>query len=109
MPVSFQFKQIGLYVYTFSQDPANTQNYNQLVKVFEANSTINENQFTESDFYCIPVSNIHLANIRIFNTMVQEEDHDYLISQLIIRDESMLQVIDNSRPRIGNPYVTRNR
>jgi len=109
MPVSFEFKQAGIYVYSFTQDPANTKNFNQLNKVFEENITLTEFEFTDADFYCIPTSNIHLANLRILNTMVQEEDHDYLISQLIIRDESMLQVIDNTKPRLGSPYVTRNR
>lgn len=109
VPVSAEFKQAGVYVYSFNQDPANTQNYDQLILNYASNIKIQSVTFADSDYYNVPSGSIYIANVRVFKTMIQEEDHDYLISQLIFRDESMLYVIDNGRPRLGAPYITRNR
>jgi hypothetical protein len=41
--------------------------------------------------------------------MVQEEDHEFIVSQLFIRDESLLEIIDNARPRLNVPFISINK
>jgi hypothetical protein len=50
-----------------------------------------------------------IANIRLFKTMVQEEDHDYVLSQLWIRDESIVAIVDNAKPQLNVPFIAINR
>jgi hypothetical protein len=63
---------------------------------------------TESP-WAVPGGNYSITNIRLFNTMVQDEDHEFVISQLFVRDESMLELIDNARPRLNSPFIAINR
>ena len=54
-------------------------------------------------------SNLWLSNIRLFNTMIKEEDHDFILSQQFLKDESMLLLIDNCRVQSNLPYIAKNR
>ena len=59
--------------------------------------------------YYIPSSGISIANIRLFNTMLKEDDHDFILSQQYIKDESKLIIIDNCKPQLNLPYISKNR
>lgn len=109
VPASAQYGQLGVNVYTFGQDPANVKNYNRLIKVFS--STVNTGQFSfeTNENWTLPSANYSIANIRLFNTMVQQEDHEFIVSQLFVRDESLLEIIDNARPRLNVPFIAINR
>jgi hypothetical protein len=41
--------------------------------------------------------------------MVQSEDHEFIVSQLFVRDESTLAIIDNARPRLNVPFIAINK
>ena len=41
--------------------------------------------------------------------MVKEEDHEFILSQQYIKDESKLLVIDNCKPQLNIPYISKNR
>jgi hypothetical protein len=43
--------------------------------------------------------------VRIFNRNMPIEKHELILSQWFIKDESMLNVIDNCRPQLGMPYL----
>jgi hypothetical protein len=107
--ISNEFSQIGVTRYSFQQDPANIKNYNKLIK--DSSSFIPLTTPLESSFanYSLMSGNYSIANIRLFKTMVQEEDHDYMLSQLFIRDESLLAIIDNTKPQLNVPFIAINR
>jgi len=96
-------------VYSFGQDPANVKNYNRLIKVFSGSSNPGQFSFETNENWTLPSANYSIANIRLFNTMVQQEDHEFVVSQLFVRDESLLEVIDNARPRLNVPFIAINR
>jgi hypothetical protein len=50
-----------------------------------------------------------IANLRLFNTMIKEEQHEFILSQQFIKDESMLIIIDNCRPQLNIPYIAKNK
>lgn len=110
IPISAEYKQAALYIYGFSQDPANAKNWNGLTQVTKQTHSleIDQNVSTDSQWQLIsgPYS---VANIRVFNTMLQEEDHEFVISQLYLRDESMLILVDNCKPRLNIPFISINR
>ena len=108
--VSSEFNQMGVYIYSITEDPADLVNHNDLVQIFKDERQITQVQFNLPDNrYYIPSSNMWLANIRLFNTMIQEEDHDFILSQQYIKDESKLIVIDNCKPQNNLPYIAKNR
>lgn len=109
VPVSSQYGQLQVNLYSLSQDPANVKNFNGIISVFEEYVKTGEFSYDTTSNYCLPGANCLIANVRLFNTMVQKEDHEFIISQLFIRDESTLAIIDNARPRLNAPFVAINR
>lgn len=107
--VSNEFKQIGVYIYDTIDDVADLANHTDFEKIFEAISSMQEEVFEVEQPYTIPTSNLWIANLRLFNTMIKEEEHDFILSQQFIKDESMLLLIDNCRPQIRVPFISENR
>lgn len=109
IPISNEFSQVGVTRYAFQQDPANVKNFNKLVMVASSFQALPSPMQSSNSNFVLIAGNYSIANIRVFKTMVQEEDHDYIISQLYIRDESMLALIDNAKPQLNVPFIAINR
>jgi len=108
VPVSSQYGQLQLNLYSFGQDPANIKNFNSLVSVYSGSANPGNFTFVTDQNWALPSANYSIANIRLFNTMVQPEDHEFIVSQLFIRDESLLELIDNARPKLNVPFIAIN-
>jgi hypothetical protein len=109
VPLSAQFSQLQVNMYSFTQDPANLKNFNGISQIYSQTANPGSFAFDTTATWCLPSSNCSIANIRLFNTMIKSEDHEFIISQLFIRDESMLELIDNARPRLNVPFIAINR
>lgn len=109
VPISNDFKQVGVTRYSFDQDQANIKNYNRLVQNYSNKLPLSSQMISSMANYALLSGDFCAANIRLFNTVVHEEDHDFLISQLYIRDESMLVLIDNCKPQLNVPFIAINR
>lgn len=109
IPISNDFRQVSVTRYSFQQDQANIKNYNRLILDYTSKLTLTTPISTSDSNYTLMSGPFCIANIRLFNTVVHEEDHDYLISQLYIRDESMLVLIDNCKPQLNVPFIAINR
>lgn len=107
--VSNEFKQIGIYLYDIIEDVSDLSNHSDFKKVFENISSMEPQSFNIDQPYNIPTSKLKIANLRLFKTMIKEEQHDFILSQQFVKDESMLLLIDNCRPQIKVPFITRNR
>jgi hypothetical protein len=108
--VSNEFSQCGIYLYSIKEDPADVINHTGLIEVIKSVSPIAPQEFKLEDTkYYIPSSNMLISNIRLFNTMIKEEDHEFILSQQYIKDESKLLIIDNCKPQINIPYISKNR
>lgn len=108
--VSNEFKQCGVYIYSVLEDVADISNHTDFVKIFENISSIPELEFNlPEEKYYIPSSNMWISNIRLFNTMIREEEHDFILSQQYLKDESKLLIIDNCKVPVNLPYIAKNR
>lgn len=108
--LSNEFNQRGVYVYSITEDPADLINHNGFVKIFENAASMTPTEFNLAGAkYYIPSSSISLSNIRLFNTMLKEDNHDFILSQQYIKDESKLIIIDNCKPQLNLPYISKNR
>lgn len=110
IPISSQFGQIAFNLYGFTEDPANRKNWNSLGRIYNTATTIpTDSDFSIDNRWELKSGAYMLANLRIFNTMIQEEDHEFALTQLYLRDESMLTLVDNCKPRLNLPFVAINR
>jgi hypothetical protein len=108
--ISNEFKQCGVYLYSIKEDPADIMNHNDFIRIFTSSSSIPVSEFNlTDDKYYIPSSNVWLANVRLFNSMIKEEEHEFILSQQYIKDESKLIIIDNCKPQLNLPYIAVNR
>jgi len=107
--MSNEFLQCGAYVYKIKEDPSDIINHNDFVRILANTSSFTQQTFDLTQNYTLPSSKILITNIRIFNTMLREEEHDFILSQQFLKDESMLVLIDNCRPQTNLPYIAKNR
>jgi hypothetical protein len=109
VPISSQFGQLEVNLYSLTEDPSSVKNFNGILNIYSQSANPGNFEFNTTASWCLPSANYSAANIRLFNTMVKSEDHEFIISQLFIRDESMLAIIDNARPRLNVPFIAINR
>jgi hypothetical protein len=109
VPVSSQYGQVEVNLYSFNQDPSNVKNLNGVNREYTNSLNIGTFSFVTTQNWSLPSANYLITNVRLFNTMVQDEDHEFIISQLFVRDESLLDIIDNARPRLNVPFIAINR
>lgn len=107
--ISNEFLQCGAYVYEIVEDPSDIINHNDFVPVLQSTSSFTLTQFDLTQNYILPNSNLLITNIRVFNTMLKEEEHEFILSQQFLKDESMLVLIDNCRVQTNLPYIAKNR
>jgi hypothetical protein len=107
--ISNEFKQCGAYVYSIKEDPADLINHTDFNRIFSNISSITATEFSLEQHYSLPASPLWIANLRLFNTMLKEEQHDFILSQQFVKDESLLILIDNCRPQLNLPYIAKNR
>ena len=107
--LSNEFSQCGAYVYSIREDPSDMINHNALRSVLANIGSMTPVEFAVDQYYTLPTSNLLITNLRLFNTMIKEEQHDFILSQQFIKDESMLLLIDNCRPQVNLPYIVKNR
>jgi hypothetical protein len=107
--MSNEFLQCGAYVYKIKDDPSDLVNHNDFVRILANTSSFAQQTFDITQNYTLPNSKLWITNIRVFNTMIREEEHDFILSQQFLKDESMLVLIDNCRPQTNLPYIAKNR
>lgn len=108
--MSNEFNQCGVYIYSIKEDVADVINHTGFIEVHKSVTPIPTLEFNlQDDKYYIPSSLMYISNIRLFNTMIKEEDHEFILSQQYVKDESKLLVIDNCKPQLNIPYISKNR
>lgn len=108
--ISNEFNQIGVYVYSIKEDPSDIINHTGFIQSFKSIEPLPKLEFNlPGEKYYIPSSDMLISNIRLFKTMIKEEDHEFILSQQYVKDESQLLIIDNCKPQINLPYISKNR
>jgi hypothetical protein len=107
--LSNEFKQCGINVYEILEDPSDLTNHNELLQVINYTSSLVPQIFNLTTQYTLPSSNMYIANLRLFNTMIKQEQHSFILSQQFIKDESSLILIDNCRSQTNLPFIAKNR
>ena len=111
LSMSTQYKQVGIHFYDMPTDPADIYNHNNMVLMAsQITQLLPGSEFClDKELYLFKGSAVSVACVRVFNRLIAEEKQTFVLSQQFLKEESMLQLIDNCVPRIDAPFVTRNR
>lgn len=106
--MSTEFKQLCMFLYAPIEDTADALNHNEMRLVGQYVLPITQaDEFDTGSGYELKHCPLYLANLRVYNTFIRFEDHQYALSQLFVRDESLLYLIDNCRPQLNAPIISR--
>lgn len=102
--MSNQFDQISSYLYKLDK-PLNYTNPqaqdNSLTKVYNETKDLNGPvSINSNDKWSILGSLVDLTNIRIFEIPIEEESHDAVLNQTVVRDTQLALLVDNGMPQI---------
>lgn len=81
---------------------------NALFRISHEIKSINVAEFDTDFNYSIMTSPLNLTNVRLYKEMLEEEHHNIVMCQLIVKDSDKAIIIDNAKPilrlaRIANP------
>lgn len=105
--ISQEFSQVGLTIYELLKDESDTSNFYGISLIENKMWSKTISDFESTSYYQLVSSNMHMANIRLFNKTFGDESHEFIISSLFYRKESDLLIIDNCRPELNVPYIMR--
>lgn len=99
---SNEFAQASVDVYTVKP------NTSHLTRISHEQKSITAAIFDTDFNYSLLTSPLNLTNIRFFNEMIEEEHHNLILNQLVVKDSEKAIIIDNAKPllrlpRIANP------
>ena len=107
LQLSQEFKQYGIFIYDPIEDQADTLNHNEFKLKNKSIGVLGDVSFDTGVGYELISGPLYIANLRVFNVIIKPEDHQYVLSQLFVKDESLLHVIDNCRPQLNVPVVAK--
>jgi len=95
------YKQLGFYLYELIEPselvPAPVE-HTELREFFNHVETISSNiEFNTDDNYMLLGNSLLLTNLRIFNTIISEEEFNKVLNQYVVRDTQNALLIDNAQ------------
>lgn len=100
--LSNNFKQLSVYLYKLQKLLTYTIPQNEdssLTKIKYKNIILNNTvQFNSNDNWMLLGSSIDLTNIRIFKKIIEEESHNAVLNQYVVRDTQYALLVDNALP-----------
>ena len=106
--ISPTYKQVGIYAFSLNYDNIEYSNITGFNLIDKSIININEPNdiiIDDNSNFSLLKSSLKMSNIRIFNRILEEEKMEFIMSQLFIKDESIIRVIDNCRPKLGAPFL----
>ncbi len=101
--LNHEFKQLGVYVYELNKTTNITSPNSQstaLKLVYDNTKTITPESINTSDVYALLNAPLHFTNFRVFNRCIEEEDHNLILNQYVVRDGNHALLVDNAIPSI---------
>lgn len=106
--LSLEYRQLGVFMYDPVDDALDPLNHNEFkLKMKYVTPITDAYSFNTGAPYQLVQGPIYFANLRVFNRTLKQEEHQNILSQLFVQDESMLYIIDNCRPRLDTPIVAK--
>lgn len=107
--ISNEFQQIGVYVYLPVADLGMINNWTDFNLFFKKTESLTRTIIDTTDNYRLIKSDLNLANFRLFNNLLKEENHRLMMSMLVVKDEGQALIIDNMKKSLHIPYIGLNK
>jgi len=98
---SSEFKQASVDVWRMQ---ANTS---QLFRISHETKNINAFSYESGSKFRLKTSPILLTNVRVFGAMMDQEQQNLVLNQLIVRDSDIAIVVDNAKPLLRLPAISK--
>lgn len=89
---SSEFKQASVDIWKTQQ------NTSQLVRISHETKTINAFSYESGVRYKLKTSPIYLTNVRVYDTMMDQEQQNIMLNQFIVKDSNLAIIVDNAKP-----------
>jgi len=99
---SNEFSQASVDLYIQQYNSSN------LLRISHEQKIIVPAVFDTDTNYSLMTSALNLTNIRLFDEMLEEEHHNIVLNQMVVKDSNKAIIIDNAKPilrlaKIANP------
>jgi hypothetical protein len=102
--LSNQFDQISVYLYRMSTSNPNSMpqlnSSHLLLQYSETKDLSGPISVNSEDNWYLLGSPVDLTNIRIFELPIEEESHDAVLNQYVVRDTQLAILVDNAIPQL---------
>jgi len=96
-------KQLSLFIYETIKETGNNVGINRtatLESVFSETKTIDAISVPNDHSWKLLASDLDLTNIRIWKKPIEEEEHDLVLSQYVVKDTHLTLLVDNAQPQL---------
>ena len=101
--LNHEFSQLGVYIYKLdkSSNISNPSAHDTgLSLVYDSTISITPTAIATDDVWMLVNAPIHFTNLRIFNRCIEEEQHNLVLNQYIVRDSQHALLVDNAIPSV---------
>ena len=104
-------RQLSLFVYETQMNVTqpNAGSTGELKKVYEKTITISPVEVPGGHSWRLLASDVDFTNNRIWNTPIEIEEQNLVLSQYVVNDTSLALLIDNASPRLLVPRTNQPR
>ena len=91
--------QLSLFIYKNQEIPNRTQQHSEIVEEFSKSISFSDMSLVSGFNWILQKSEMDLTNIRIWKSPLQEEEHQNILTQYVINDSHLVQLLDNAIPQ----------
>jgi len=101
-------RQGSLFIYNRSENTGaiNPDRTADLELAYSSTITIPQISLADDQDWKLIAAQMDVTNIRIWNTPIEEEQHEVILSQYVVNDTHLSELIDNSSPELLTLKVT---
>ena len=106
--INNEAKQLSLFIYNRAEqtgaiNPAQTA---ELQLAFEQTNTVSESSLSNDHDWKLMACKLDFTNLRVWNTPIEQEQQELVLSQYVVKDTHLTEMLDNASPELLVPRVT---
>lgn len=101
--INNQAKQLSLFIYETVDGGTGSINPNvntEFTSIFSNTQTVETISVPDENSWRLLACDLDLTNIRIWEKQIEEEVHNLILSQYVVKDSHLALLIDNASPRL---------
>ena len=106
--INNQARQLSLFVYNRAEQSGaiNPDRTAELELAFQETRTVDQSSLANDHAWKLIACQLDFTNMRLWNRPIEEELQDLILSQYVVKDTHLTEMIDNASPELLVPRVT---